>query len=95
MQTDPRGAERRSPTAFGENIGYDVANNAPPRPPRPPRTPEQPDVFYPPADIYGITRYMRQRSATGLCVVCGKPAPMAGATCKTPGCVRAWVFGGR
>jgi hypothetical protein len=69
------------------DIGYGVANDA--------RRPVAAIRFSPPYDIHGITRYMRQRQATGLCVVCGQPAPMQGATCKSPGCVRAWVFGGR
>jgi hypothetical protein len=83
--TDPRGAARRGND--NSDIGYGVANDA--------SRPVAAIRFSPPADIHGITRYMRQRQATGLCVVCGKPAPMAGATCKSPGCVRAWVFGGR
>jgi len=69
------------------DIGYGVATGA--------AFPVATIRFTPPADIHGITRLVRQRSVTGLCVVCGQPAPMAGATCKTPGCVRAWVFGGR
>ena len=27
---DPRGADRRSPSEFGEQIGYDIPNDAPP-----------------------------------------------------------------
>jgi hypothetical protein len=85
--SDPRKNERRKPSTFGEETGLDVANDA--------RRPVADVRFSPPHDIHGITRYMRQRQATGLCVVCGQPAPMQGATCKSPGCVRAWVFGGR
>ena len=85
--TDRRGASRRKPTSFGENIGLDVDPGA--------AFPVATIRFTPPHDIHGITRLVRQRSVTGLCVVCGKPAPMAGATCKAPGCVQAWVFGGR
>ena len=69
------------------DIGYGVATGA--------SFPVATIRFTPPNDIYGITRLVRQRAATGLCVVCGQPAPMAGATCKAPQCVRAWVFGGR
>jgi len=83
--TDRRGASRRG-SDYGD-FGYDAANGA--------AFPAAAVRFTPPADIHGITRYIRQRQATGLCVVCGQPAPMAGATCKSPGCVRAWVFGGR
>jgi len=83
--TDRRGAARRG--SDNADLGYGAANGA--------SFPVATIRFSPPNDIHGISRYMRQRQATGLCVVCGQPAPMAGATCKSPGCVRAWVFGGR
>jgi hypothetical protein len=83
--TDPRGASRRGND--NADLGYTAATGA--------AFPVATIRFTPPQDIHGITRYMRQRAATGLCVVCGQPAPIAGATCKAPGCVRAWVFGGR
>jgi hypothetical protein len=85
--TDPRGASRRGGTDAGD-IGYTVANGAPSRPHRP-----QGLRYSPPQDIHGITRAMQQRAATGLCVVCHQPAPLSGATCKAPDCVRAWIFG--
>ena len=83
--TDPRGASRRGSTGFGENIGLDVDPDA--------SFPVATIRFSPPADIHGITRYMRQREATGLCVVCRQPAIGGGVTCKQPQCIRAWVFG--
>ena len=83
--TDQRGAARRG--SDNGDLGSGAANGA--------SFPVAAIRFSPPADIRGITRCVRQRAATGLCVVCGQPAPMAGATCKSPGCVQAWVFGGR
>lgn len=47
-----------------------------------------------PQTIREINAATRQRERTGLCVVCGKPAgDMAGATCKSPHCIRCWVLG--
>jgi hypothetical protein len=83
--SDPRGASRRGGTDAGD-LGYTVANAAPSRPRSHLR-------YSPPQDIHGITRAMRQRAATGLCVVCHQPAPLLGATCKAPACVQAWIFG--
>lgn len=83
--TDPRGASRRGGTDAGD-LGYTVANGAPAPVKRHTR-------YSPPQDIHGITKAMQQRAATGLCVVCHQPAPIPGATCKAPDCVRAWVFG--
>jgi hypothetical protein len=87
--TDPRGASRRKPTAFGENIGMDVANNAPPRPPA------QPGAYYPPATIQQINAVMRQVRATGRCAVCGQPKgdDGFGATCKQSACISKWILG--
>lgn len=83
--TDPRGASRRGGTDAGD-LGYTAANTAPTHGKRHTR-------YSPPQDVQGIAKAMRQRAATGLCVVCHQPAPTPGATCKMPDCVRAWVFG--
>jgi hypothetical protein len=84
-RTDPRGASRRGGTDAGD-LGYTVASDAPARPRSHLR-------YAPPQDVQGIAKAMRQRAATGLCVVCHQPAPLLGATCKAPACVQAWIFG--
>ena len=82
-RSDPRGNARRGASPFGDETGYDVANDAPAK-----NTKRWPA----PSDIYAINRLVRQRAATGKCVVCGQPAD-SGATCKAPNCVRCWVLG--
>jgi hypothetical protein len=86
-RTDPRGASRRGGTDAGD-LGYTAANAAPSR-----SRHAQGLRYAPPQDVQGIAKAMRQRAATGLCVVCHQPAPIAGATCKAPDCVQAWIFG--
>ena len=46
-----------------------------------------------PSDIAGITRYVRQRAATGRCVVCGQPTDAPVVTCKATACLSCWVLG--
>jgi len=81
--TDPRGASRRGPTAFGEETGYDIANDAQPKP----RT------FHPPSGIRQINAAIRTAQASGKCAVCGQPVSGGGATCKQPACISKWVLG--
>ena len=80
---DPRGASRRGATEFGDDIGYDVAGVAPAGPRR----------YHPPTTIQQLNAVMRMVSETGRCAICGQPAHGGGATCKTPECIGAWVFG--
>ena len=82
---DPRKAHRRGATPFGDDTGYDI-HNAAGRIVHGKRWPA-------PSDIAGITRYVRQRAATGRCVVCGQPTDAPGVTCKATACLSCWVPG--
>lgn len=81
-QNDLRGAARRG--SDNQDTGYGVAIGA---------TAHRGKRWPAPADIHGITRYMRQRQATGRCVVCNEPTDTPGVTCKKPACVACWVLG--
>jgi hypothetical protein len=81
--TDPRGANRRGSTDSSD-LGYTAANHA---------TPHTGKRWPAPGDIYGISRYMRQRANTGRCVVCGSPTDAPGLTCKSTNCLSCWILG--
>ena len=83
---DPRGAERRGSSPFGDATGYDIPNDAPAHPVRGKRWPA-------PDTIQRINTYARQRAATGRCVVCGQPTTMPGVTCKSTACLSCWILG--